>query len=282
MAEDQHELTDTSSRESRGERRESAVSAIGGIEDIGFRPKMEDTHQVLHPFRGSSESFVAVYDGFGGGSGSEIARDMLHLRFRKGLDQGKQAAQALRDAFTLTDSAIEAQDAVAGTTAAVMYLRGERCLVGNVGDTRVVLDRSGKALRLSQDHKPDDPQEKERIESAGGRITEAVSLSSGFEIPARVQNVLAMSRALGAKELGGFVPADPHLHEFTLQRGDRRAILACDGLWDVLSDQEAAEMIEKIQYPKIAGEFLLREAQKRGSRDNITVIVVDFRQSALR
>jgi len=269
--------SDNSQVETVHKRGENVVSRLGGVADIGFRAEMEDTNQVLHPFRSPEESFIAVYDGFGGKDGSRIAQEMLHTIFRQALDQGKSPREAIEQAFAETDQVIEAADSKTGSAAVVIYLRGKYCLVANAGDARVVMERKGTGERISRDHKPDDPEERERIEKAGGHVTEPVPFSAGRGKPARVEGVLAISRALGSKELGKLVSNEPTVSEFELGRGDTRAILASDGLWNFIEDQTALDKISKMKYPKAASEYLLREAQKLGSRDNITVIVVDFK-----
>lgn len=264
-------------------RRESVIAHVGGVETAGFREEMEDANTVEHPFRElADESFLAVYDGFCGSKGAQLAKEELHELFALALGQGKSPRQAMEEAFHLADKKIEAIGEDVGAAAAVIYVYGERVLVANVGDVRIVLERSRKAVRLTQDHKPDDAEERLRIEKAGGSVTESFLLSKDLRIPARVEGQLTMSRALGARGIGELVPAQPHINEFDLHRGDGRAILASDGLWSKIDDQEAVDLTRRMKYPKNAGEFLMREAEKRGSRDNITVIVVDFKQSALR
>jgi serine/threonine protein phosphatase PrpC len=73
----------------------------------------------------------------------------------------------------------------AGTTAIVLLMTKDKFYTANIGDSRAVLCRSGKAVPLSFDHKPDNPQEHSRIEKAGGivdqgRINGALNLSRAF------------------------------------------------------------------------------------------------------
>ncbi|XP_059449788.1 probable protein phosphatase 2C 75 [Corylus avellana] len=76
-----------------------------------------------------------------------------------------------------------------GSTAVVAVLTPEYIVVANCGDSRAVLCRAGTPIPLSQDHKPDRPDELARIEAAGGRVI--------FVNGARVEGILAMSRAIG-------------------------------------------------------------------------------------
>lgn len=98
------------------------------------------------------------------------------------------------------------------------------------------------------------------------------------DIP-RVEGDLAVTRALGDWTLKKYVINDPHLQEVDLQPGHESLILACDGVWDVISDQEAIDLIKNIDNPQQASELLKDEALKRGSTDNISVIVVKLKVS---
>lgn len=73
----------------------------------------------------------------------------------------------------------------AGTTAVLILVTKSRYFVANIGDSRAVLCRAGQAVALSTDHKPDLPEERERIEKAGGyvkqgRVNGSLSLSRSF------------------------------------------------------------------------------------------------------
>lgn len=90
----------------------------------------------------------------------------------------------------------------------------------NVGDARIVLCRSGKALRLSYDHKGSDDNEGKRITNAGGLI-----------LNNRVNGVLAVTRALGDSYLKDLVTGHPYTTETVIQPdSDEFIILACDGV----------------------------------------------------
>ena len=91
----------------------------------------------------------------------------------------------------------------AGSTASTAVLVGDRLLVANVGDSRVVACRAGSAIPLSTDHKPDRSDERQRIEEAGGFVIWAGTW--------RVGGVLAVSRVFGDKLLKAYVVADPEI-----------------------------------------------------------------------
>lgn len=142
----------------------------------------------------------------------------------------------------------------------------------NVGDARIVLCRNGRALRLSYDHKGSDENEGRRVASAGGLI-----------LNNRVNGVLAVTRALGDAYMKDLVTGHPYTTETVIQADqDEFLILACDGLWDVCSDQEAVDLIRGVQDPQEASKKLVDYALARFSTDNLSCMVVRFDNKALR
>ncbi|XP_064999871.1 probable protein phosphatase 2C 59 [Musa acuminata AAA Group] len=109
----------------------------------------------------------------------------------------------------------------------------------------------------------------QRIEDTGGFVMWAGTW--------RVGGVLAVSRAFGDRHLKQFVVADPEIHEEAVDGSLEFLILASDGLWDVVTNEEAVVAIVKpLQDPEQAAKKLLQEAYQRGSSDNIACVVVQF------
>ncbi|KAG6837727.1 hypothetical protein H0H93_003529 [Arthromyces matolae] len=136
----------------------------------------------------------------------------------------------------------------------------------NAGDARAVLCRGGRAVRLSYDHKGSDKQEAKRITDAGG-----------FVMSGRVNGVLAVTRSLGDSSMKEFVVGSPYTTETELCDEDEFLILACDGLWDVINDQTAVELIREIPDAQAASGKLLKYALSHHTTDNVTVMVVRFK-----
>jgi len=188
-------------------------------------------------------------------------------------------------------------------------------VVSNCGDSRAVLSRNRKAIDLSRDHKPFQPDEKARIEGHGGWVEEVEVLniprlyrlgldldtldetqenSVGWVTVYRVNGVLAMSRSIGdllIKDLknqtfdteftGELVLAEPEVTITKLEpETDRFVVAATDGLWDVMTSQEVVEYIhDKLLAGKNIQSIcakLCNEAVERGSLDNICVIIIDL------
>ncbi|ANB15862.1 type 2C protein phosphatase PTC1 [Sugiyamaella lignohabitans] len=141
--------------------------------------------------------------------------------------------------------------------------------VGNVGDSRVVLCRAGRAYRLTYDHKGSDPRESRRIANSGG-----IMMNN------RVNGVLAVTRSLGDTYMKDLVTGAPYTTETILQENDEFMIIACDGLWDVCTDQKAVDLVRDIKDPKEASDRLVEYALDSFSSDNLTVMVVRLDQTA--
>jgi len=135
----------------------------------------------------------------------------------------------------------------------------------NAGDARAVLCRAGKAVRLTYDHKGADRQEAKRIQDAGG-----------FVLNNRVNGVLAVTRSLGDSSMKEFVVGSPYTTETHLASNDEFLILACDGLWDVATDQQAVDLIRDELDPDAAAKKLMQHALDEGTRDNVTILIVRF------
>jgi len=181
-------------------------------------------------------------------------------------------SEILDKTFTDADSYLTSAHGIfSGCTAITALLRPEcrdekqvRALyTANVGDSRAVLYRGKQAIRLSYDHKGSDPLEQQRVRDAGG-----------FIMNERVNGMLAITRALGDSEMKEYVAGHPYTTETVLDERDALLILACDGLWDVCEDQQAAELIAEIDDPQKAADVLVQYALDNDSYDNISVLVI--------
>jgi len=138
----------------------------------------------------------------------------------------------------------------------------------NAGDARAVLCRQGRAVRLTYDHKGNDKKEVRRIQEAGG-----------FVLNNRVNGVLAVTRSLGDSAMKDFVVGTPYTTEVEISDDDEFLIIACDGLWDVVEDQAAVDLIKEAKVAQDAANILLKHALDNFSHDNVTVLVVKFNVS---
>eukprot|EP00703_Trepomonas_sp_PC1_P000125 JAP96481.1 Protein phosphatase 2C [Trepomonas sp. PC1] len=118
-------------------------------------------------------------------------------------------------------------------------------------------------LRLSKDHKPDLPEEKRRIESLGGYVHQG-----------RVLSTLAVARGFGDFSYKPSVTCSPYLHVYKIQPQDAWLVVCCDGVWDVLSDVDAALLVHRSMTAGVAAITLRDESFRLDSSDNITAIAI--------
>ncbi|GJJ68920.1 protein phosphatase PTC2/3 [Entomortierella parvispora] len=224
--------------------------AYGASAMQGWRISMEDAHTTLLEVEGAEgTAFFAVYDGHGGPNVAKYSGDGLHKRIvaDKAFAKGDYFA-AIKGGFLEMDRALrydpEYGNDMSGCTAITATFTNKDVLyVGNAGDSRAVLSTDGAGIALSNDHKPVNAEETRRIVAAGG-----------FVEYGRVNGNLALSRALGDFEfktnatLGPddqIVTANPVIVEHKITSDDEFLILACDGIWDCMSSQEAVTYVRK-------------------------------------
>uniref|UniRef100_A0A6A7GA39 Protein phosphatase 2C-related protein n=1 Tax=Hirondellea gigas TaxID=1518452 RepID=A0A6A7GA39_9CRUS len=218
-----------------------SVAHVAFQDDIGERTYMEDDHIALDSFCGlETMGFYGLYDGHGGRQTVDFVVKSFHKNLEHHLRHHPDDPMdsVFEQCYLRTDSQVSRMDILqSGTTAVTGLTRMENdrkiLYVANCGDSRAVLCRNGTAVRLSRDHKPQDPEEQKRIIAAGGFI-------GRFD---RVNGILAVSRAIGDHMLKPAVSAEPTVSRTELTSADRFLILACDGLWDVMSDQEACDFV---------------------------------------
>lgn len=249
---------------------------------------MEDAHtHILGLANDEDSAFFAVYDGHGGAKMAQYAGEHLHktvidqTAYKKG-----DLTTALRDAFLTLDEDMQndetLKDELAGTTAVVVVMKGGKLHTANVGDSRGIVSICGHAKALSHDHKPCLEEESNRIIAAGGWVE--------FN---RVNGNLALSRALGdfifKKNLTKspeeqIVTALPDITVTDITPETEFLVLACDGIWDVLTNQEVVDFIRpriasKMEPAQICEELMTRclapDCQMGGlGCDNMTVVLV--------
>ncbi len=251
------------------------IIQTGVAQNIGKRPTLEDEH-AIYSFPDQSFFTAEVYDGHGGREAATVASEMLTPAFldlwnteQKALAHKRRSnPELLREAYRAVDDYIAKKHPKTGTTAATFYITGDRFLVSNAGDTRVVVGTRKNALCLTVDHRPDLNQERGRIEAAGGRI-----LNLG--VP-RVEGILAVTRSLGDSYLKPLVSAEPRIVEGTLGRENDFVVVACDGIWDVLTPEEVLRIVRSAHNPDRAAEKVVETALGRDGRDNMTIVVADL------
>ena len=278
----------------------------------GWRLEMEDAHVSIDMPSRSDHTFLAVFDGHGGAGAAIYAADKMVGMIEKTPQWEKYLAMlssnsnddecmavlgdALQQAFLNIDQEMKFHQNVynanknpsdrdsSGCTSVTCMITPNYILCANAGDSRCVLGSNGSTIPMSEDHKPFDEGERKRIENAGGTVQYK-----------RVDGDLAVSRALGDFQFKARddLPAteqrvscfpDIRIHRRTPQ--DEVLLLACDGLWDVMSNDDATAMIRDL-YSKGEGDVVLvaeemvDSALNLSSKDNISAVVAKLPGAAI-
>lgn len=221
------------------------------------------------------------------GNGVQLLQDALTATFLK-IDEDLMtmheekvaaAADAAKPQIIMAKkpTALSAMDR-SGSTAVVVLLTPHYIICANAGDSRAVLRRHGRVVPLSFDHKPKNITEQQRVLSAGGFIKKK-----------RVDGDLAVSRAFGDFCMKSNTSLPTMMQKVIVNpdflvyprdlSGDEFIILACDGIWDVATNEQCADFVQNLLS---AGELdlgniceeALDTCLEKNSRDNMTMMLV--------
>ena len=238
------------------------VLHIGGRSAQGKRSNNEDTY-VADPKR----HVFLVADGMGGQEQGErasaLAAEIIPRVIEEGFAAHENGDQAVRRALRVAHQSImtAGQSMTAsrrmGTTAVLAVEGEDQVWVAGVGDSPAILVRDGRVEQLTVDHTVADAL------ARNGTITPDQAKTSPW------RNVLY--RFLGCAEM----TEDAEVRPFTPQAGDR-LVLASDGLSGFISHDDLREGATQYQDPQAWADHLVQLALDRGSRDNVTCVVVAF------
>lgn len=266
------------------------VNSYGGYSKKGYAPynpkKKNQDALIMAEDPKTRSLFFCVMDGHGedGDKVSQSIKAKLANYLFKHKDFATDVKAALGEVIArcetevLRDSSIETD--FSGTTFTCAVIRNNKCIMANIGDSRTSIGFRSKngitATNLTIDHKPDLPAEKARIEAKGGRVF-AVEYDDGVDGPARVwlghMDVpgLAMSRSLGdAVAHSAGVSSEPEFYEYEFNpngREDLILVMASDGLWEFMSDQEVMDLAFSTTEPRFAVDRLISESNERWMRE---------------
>ncbi|KAF3680970.1 putative protein phosphatase 2C 76 [Capsicum annuum] len=267
------EKDDNGGYASGGWKSEDGKLSCGYSSFRGKRATMEDFYDIqTSEVDGKTVCLFGIFDGHGGSRAAEFLKGHLFQNLMKHPSFSTDTKLSIRETYQQTDMDFldSEKDTFRddGSTASTAVLVGNHLYVANVGDSRTIISKSGKAIALSEDHKPNRTDERRRIESAGGVVMWAGTW--------RVGGVLAMSRAFGNRMLKQFVVAEPEIQDQEIDEELELLVLASDGLWDVVPNEDAISLAQAEEEPEAAARKLTETAFTRGSADNITCIVVKF------
>uniref|UniRef100_A0A146M246 Protein phosphatase 1E n=1 Tax=Lygus hesperus TaxID=30085 RepID=A0A146M246_LYGHE len=248
------------------------------------RRKMEDRHvaiQDLHALFNikdcGSASYYGIFDGHNGVDAAAYSSCHVHQYLVESPHYPHKPELALKEAFQKTDDRFvdksNKEHLDSGTTALAVLIRPNESMlyVAWLGDSQAVLVSQGKAYQLVKPHRPDQPEERQRITDMGGTV-----LNHGTW---RVNGHLAVSRAIGDRKYKPYVVGEPDVRVIPLTGKEEFLILASDGLWDYVGVVEVVNAVTLfLQQSKgdVGGisKFLTQLAKGRSSLDNISVVVV--------
>ncbi|CCD17479.1 unnamed protein product [Trypanosoma congolense IL3000] len=263
----------------------------------GWRVSMEDKHVLDVTFRsGANNSEEGLFCVFDGHSGKDCAIRCSELIPKVSRNHLKRHVDGFSEidfeaVYLEVDALLEGGlSDQSGCTAVSVHVTPTRITCASVGDSRAVLCRNGAAVALSEDHKPERAEERARIEAAGGIVSEN-----------RVNGQLAMSRAFGdfsykAQKTQSpreqLVITVPDVVKVDREIGDTFLVLACDGIFDVLSNEQlinsvlakkgenkpnrdiCEEICRECLAPSAEGG---RFAARPQGTDNMTLMIVDLK-----
>ena len=265
----------------------------------GLRDAMEDAH--AH-YSYSGWSGYAVFDGHGGAQVSKVLSRVLLRRLLTALHLGagsdstdEEVTEVATAAFLALDKNLVpllgaeiAADVGSTCIALVVPPQATRAWLINVGDSRAVAfsPATGALLAETRDQKPNVAAEKKRAVLAGGEVA--------FDKDGRVWRVnvkgegpgYSLSRAFGdlalktingaTDHLDGIMSVRPVVTSFALKSGRARVLLACDGLWDVMSSREAVEFVRRASAESTCKGLVVHAIDALGSTDNVSALLVDL------
>jgi serine/threonine protein phosphatase PrpC len=207
---------------------------------------MEDAVALVGDFAGSGSSYFAIFDGHNGPDVSKYAANNIHRVFNKNYSSDIDIPEMLFVTVAEVNEYLRAKWPEQGSTAAIAIVIKDYIYTANTGDSRIVIiDAQGGVHQVSVDH----------------------TVSDGS-----VQGVLALSRSLGDGTRDGH-SGEPHMTR-THRKDGMWMIIASAGVWSVLDNETAARIGARKGTTSSAANAIKDEAIKRGTRDNVSVIVV--------
>ena len=245
------------------------VKSYGYYQNQGQRSYMEDEGKVIENLNGDQNKILfCLFDGHGGGQVSKFLQNNFGNYMKKILNSADYNL-AFTNLFKLIDEDIKKLNCPSvGSTATIVYIEkkdNKRILYcANIGDSRCVLVKKNKVVRLSYDHRVADQNEKQRIISNGGII-----------VNGRVYGILMLSRSFGdflTKDFGVIVT--PYVTKVELTEDDLYCVIASDGVWDVIKDNDCAVLPKMGLETGELSKRIIQESLKRKSKDNLSCFVV--------
>ena len=220
-----------------------------------------------------------------GNFGTALSKSLLQIDDYMRTPQGKKELKDISSKLHKSPSMYDSKDPNSeiafevGCTACVVLITKTQIYVANSGDSRCVLSKSGEAIPLSKDHKPELDLEKKRIEAAGGFIEDG-----------RVNGVLNLSRTLGDLEYKQnsklspekqIITAMPDIKVEKIGHDTEFLILACDGIWDCFSNQAAVNFFRAKIWDKVKNKPIKTKLSTIVSSALDSILAVDINNEGI-
>uniref|UniRef100_A0A914LJY5 protein-serine/threonine phosphatase n=1 Tax=Meloidogyne incognita TaxID=6306 RepID=A0A914LJY5_MELIC len=260
--------------------------AISFCSQKNRKPKMEDRHIVLPSFSvidsqfPSSDAFFAVFDGHNGSDCSAYASAHFLECLLDARSSGSSEESLLEDAFIRMDTRLTnrclSENYKSGTTVSCIYLKERKiAYMAWCGDSSIAVLKERRIETLSIPHKPDNPEERNRIEEAGGMVINVQGVP-------RLNGVLNLSRSLGDIRAKPMISSKPDFCTYPLSENevDYMIFLSTDGIWDCLEEEQIFELVRifvtehSIKDFYLLADFIAAKAKEADSVDNMTLICV--------
>ena len=257
--------------------------------------------------------YFAIFDGHGGKGCANYLKENLHKNIKEFSLMGlKIAIDITEDKFKFNDAIDESNELKdsSGSCGLILLIKEKKCIIGNIGDSRLVIFKNAEVDFSTIDHKPESIIEKARIELSGGKVYKDMnlfpSLENKIEMPWRIiPGKLNVTRTFGdikAKDekYGGnktVIMALPDINEINLDDHYNFIVMGSDGIFDVLKNEELLEcfdvvakenkMTEEIKdenIHKLCGDFndmIIKTALSRNSFDNLSCISIALNLNGL-
>jgi len=225
------------------------------------------------------QDLFGVFDGHNGAEASRYVAKEIPKVFSEMLETC-DPSNALNKAFMETNERLKNSKIKGGTTALLAFFTCDRGYIANAGDCRGLLCQKGHVKYATKCHRPQELSEMKRIQDKGGIITTRMR---GDKAISRIENnsgsALSVSRCFGDFEIGPLIEPVPEIYEIPSLQGDELLILGCDGLFDILKDEEIAHIaFSQLKYNggdlEGACKRLRDVAYYRNATDNISVMII--------
>lgn len=241
---------------------------VAVVSEKGIRLTMEDTYFLDLNFADKGWVFGGIYDGHGGSFAAKYASERLHRVFLDRLLRGLTPQEASIKSYETLSEELRTQSS--GTTAVNFLIQDQKIFSANVGDARAIVIKKQGFHQLTVDHRLDNLAERQRVEEMGGLIY--------YPYTYRGTQGLMPTRTIGDeyfKPVG--IIATPSVAEYGIAEEDLILLAACDGLFDVMTNEEVVAFAREFPQPKSLLEVLKEEVLvNRFGTDNLTIITLSL------